>query len=54
GGAHRDPDLTAQNLGAVLRKHLRDLVLMDQEGVVDDRYEKFRKLGPVTEPPKPE
>ena len=52
GGAHRDPDLTAQNLGAALRKHLRDLRLMDPEGVVEDRYEKFRKLGPVTEPPK--
>src|SRR5207245_1641246 len=47
GGAHRDPDLTAQNLGVVLRKHLRDLRMMDPEGVVEDRYQKFRKLGPV-------
>jgi acetyl-CoA carboxylase carboxyl transferase subunit alpha len=50
GGAHRDPDLTAKSLGTALRKHLRDLRLMDPDGVVDDRYEKFRKLGPVTGP----
>ena len=50
GGAHRDPDLTAQSLGTALRKHLRELRLMDPDGVVDDRYEKFRKLGPVTGP----
>jgi len=50
GGAHRDPGITAQNLGAALRKHLRDLRQMSPEQVVDDRYAKFRKLGPVTEP----
>jgi acetyl-CoA carboxylase carboxyl transferase subunit alpha len=50
GGAHRDPDATAQNLAAALRRHLRDLSLMDPEGVVEDRYQKFRKLGPVTSP----
>ncbi|HUJ26462.1 MAG TPA: acetyl-CoA carboxylase carboxyltransferase subunit alpha [Myxococcales bacterium] len=48
GGAHRDPDVTAQNLSAALRRHLRELRLMDPEGVVEDRYAKFRKLGPVT------
>src|SRR3954468_18193509 len=50
GGAHRDPDLTARNLGTALRKHLRDLRLMDPGAIVDDRYAKFRKLGPVTQP----
>jgi acetyl-CoA carboxylase carboxyl transferase subunit alpha len=53
GGAHRDPDLTAHNLGAALRRHLRDLRMMDPEGVVDDRYAKFRYLGPVTGPDMP-
>ena len=48
GGAHRDPDLTAQNLGAVLRKHLRELKTLGPTLIVDDRYAKFRKLGPVT------
>jgi len=50
GGAHRDPDLTAQNLGAALRKHLRALRPLAAGAVVEDRYAKFRKLGPVTQP----
>jgi len=49
GGAHRDPDLTAQNLGAALRRHLRALRPLGPAALVDDRYAKFRKLGPVTQ-----
>jgi acetyl-CoA carboxylase carboxyl transferase subunit alpha len=52
GGAHRDPGTTAQNLGAALRKHLRDLRQLSPQELVDDRYAKFRKLGPITEPVK--
>lgn len=48
GGAHRDPDATAANLGKSLRRHLRELREMGPQAVVDDRYAKFRKLGPVT------
>jgi acetyl-CoA carboxylase carboxyl transferase subunit alpha len=50
GGAHRDPDLTAKNLGTALRKHLRALRELGPGALVDDRYAKFRKLGPVTQP----
>jgi acetyl-CoA carboxylase carboxyl transferase subunit alpha len=50
GGAHRDPDLTAKNLGTALRKHLRTLRELGPGALVDDRYAKFRKLGPVTQP----
>jgi len=50
GGAHRDPDLTAKNLGAALRQHLRELRPLGPKSIVEDRYAKFRKLGPVTEP----
>jgi acetyl-CoA carboxylase carboxyl transferase subunit alpha len=53
GGAHRDPDLTAQNLGTALRKHLRELRQLRPGGVVDDRYNKFRRMGPITEPQTP-
>jgi acetyl-CoA carboxylase carboxyl transferase subunit alpha len=53
GGAHRDPEATARNLGVALRKHLRELRQLSPEQVVEDRYQKFRKLGPVTQPPKP-
>jgi acetyl-CoA carboxylase carboxyl transferase subunit alpha len=50
GGAHRDPAITAQNLGAAIRRHLRELKQLSVSEVVDDRYAKFRKLGPVLEP----
>ena len=50
GGAHRDPDLTARNLGVVLRKHLRELREFGPTAVVEDRYRKFRKLGPISDP----
>ena len=40
----------AQNLGAVLRKHLRELRQLSPGAVVENRYAKFRKLGPVTGP----
>jgi acetyl-CoA carboxylase carboxyl transferase subunit alpha len=53
GGAHRDPALTAQNLGVALRKHLRELRQLSSDAVVGDRYAKFRKMGPITEPPPP-
>ena len=51
GGAHRDTDVTARNLQTVLRRHLRELKELGPNAIVDDRYRKFRKLGPVTEPP---
>jgi len=50
GGAHRDPDITAQNLSGALRRHLRALRQLGPGAIVDDRYAKFRKLGPVTQP----
>jgi acetyl-CoA carboxylase carboxyl transferase subunit alpha len=51
GGAHRDWDQTASNLRTVLRKHLRELSALTPEQVVQDRYDKFRKIGPLTETP---
>jgi acetyl-CoA carboxylase alpha subunit len=36
----------------VLRRHLRELRRMSPDQLVQDRYEKFRKLGPITEPSK--
>jgi len=49
GGAHRDPDLTAQNVGAAIRRHLAALKNLDGQLIVADRYDKFRKLGPMIE-----
>lgn len=45
GGAHRDYQKTAENLGAALRRHLAELKKLGPEALVADRYEKFRAMG---------
>jgi acetyl-CoA carboxylase carboxyl transferase subunit alpha len=49
GGAHRDPDLAAANLGTALRQNLERLSAHSIEDLLRDRYNKFRKLGKFTE-----
>jgi acetyl-CoA carboxylase carboxyl transferase subunit alpha len=49
GGAHRDAPYTAQNLGRALRRHLQELSRLDGPGLVRDRYDRFRRLGPFLE-----
>lgn len=49
GGAHRDPDLAAANLGTALRQNLERLSAHSIEDLLRDRYDKFRKLGKFTE-----
>jgi acetyl-CoA carboxylase carboxyl transferase subunit alpha len=48
GGAHRDPALTAKNVGDALRRHLAELRLLGPEQLVTDRYKKFRAMGVFT------
>ena len=48
GGAHRDPMVAAQSLGAVLKKHLAELNEMTGDELVSDRYDKFRAMGVFT------
>ncbi len=48
GGAHRDPAQTAESLGKTLRKHLAALGGMTPEKLIEDRYRRFRALGPFT------
>ncbi len=45
GGAHRDPRATAATLGASLRRHLAELKALSPQGLIADRYKKFRALG---------
>jgi acetyl-CoA carboxylase carboxyl transferase subunit alpha len=52
GGAHRDPEATAEKLRDALRRHLRELRILGPDQIVEDRYRKFRKLGPITEAPQ--
>jgi acetyl-CoA carboxylase carboxyl transferase subunit alpha len=49
GGAHRDHDLTARNLGEALQRHLTELLVMSPEALRTDRYQKFRHMGAFVE-----
>jgi acetyl-CoA carboxylase carboxyl transferase subunit alpha len=45
GGAHRDPRQIARRLKSYLLRTLRELVGRPVDGLVADRYEKFRRMG---------
>jgi acetyl-CoA carboxylase carboxyl transferase subunit alpha len=45
GGAHNDPDGAAEMLRETLRSALSDLSKLPSKELVDQRYEKFRKMG---------
>ena len=49
GGAHRDPDMAAANLGTALRQNLERLCALSLDDLMSSRYEKFRKLGKFSE-----
>jgi acetyl-CoA carboxylase carboxyl transferase subunit alpha len=51
GGAHRDPLATAENVRNAIRAHLFALNKLTPDQLVEDRYQKFRKLGPLIENP---
>lgn len=45
GGAHHDPAQAAAALSYTLQKHLNDLRGLPKRQLLDNRYERFRKLG---------
>ena len=45
GGAQNDHDVAAENLRAALKTNLAELKRMSDKQLIDDRYEKFRKMG---------
>lgn len=49
GGAHRDHDLTARNLGDAIRRHLAELLVLPPQELRDRRYAKFRRMGAFVE-----
>jgi acetyl-CoA carboxylase carboxyl transferase subunit alpha len=49
GGAHQDHELAAQNLQSALLAHLDQLTKKPIDTLLDERYEKFRKMGKVFE-----
>ena len=49
GGAHHDPVGAANALKTTIQKHLIDLEKLDQQPLLDQRYDKFRKFGEFKE-----
>lgn len=49
GGAHRDPKAVAVAISEALTKSLDELVSLPPETLIARRYEKFRRLGVVSE-----
>ena len=45
GGAHRDHEAAAAGLDAALQKHYGDLKQLSVADLVEQRYQKFRKMG---------
>jgi acetyl-CoA carboxylase carboxyl transferase subunit alpha len=50
GGAHRDHDMAAANLGSALRRSLKQILKVPLDELLKERYAKFRKLGNFAEP----
>lgn len=51
GGAHRDIPAVFDTVRKALRKHLGELLLLNPEERVKQRYEKYRKMGVVLDSP---
>src|SRR6058998_4212973 len=49
GGAHRDYDSVAVNLGAALRRVLQQISKVPSDELLEKRYQKFRRLGIFSE-----
>ena len=49
GGAHRDYDFTATNLGEALRRNLERISKIPVAELLEKRYQKFRRLGVFSE-----
>jgi acetyl-CoA carboxylase carboxyl transferase subunit alpha len=44
-GAHSDPDNAAEAISMILRESLRELSMLTPEQLIEQRYEKFRRMG---------
>jgi acetyl-CoA carboxylase carboxyl transferase subunit alpha len=51
GGAHRNAAVTASKLRTALKTHLRTLCELPPDQLVEQRYQKFRKMGAFIELP---
>jgi acetyl-CoA carboxylase carboxyl transferase subunit alpha len=53
GGAHRDPQLTAERIAKTLSIHLNQLDELPIGRLLAQRDEKYRKMGAVITPASP-
>jgi acetyl-CoA carboxylase carboxyl transferase subunit alpha len=53
GGAHRDHHHTAASIRNYLKRNLRDLIAQPLDRLLQNRYEKFRRMGQFLEPIEP-
>ena len=51
GGAHRDPPGMARTLQEVLERHLEKFSRFEEKELVEQRYDKYRKMGEFVESP---
>jgi acetyl-CoA carboxylase carboxyl transferase subunit alpha len=51
GGAHRSPAVTAAKMRIAMKNHLKNLVELPPHELVEQRYQKFRKMGSFIETP---
>ena len=49
GGAHQDPAAMAAAVEEAIGRHLRELGNLSAQGLLEDRYKKFRAMGPYAE-----
>jgi len=49
GGAHRDPEMAARNVGEAIQRHLSELEKLSPTELVDRRLEKFMSMGKYKE-----
>ena len=49
GGAHNDPEMTAENISKFLVKTLNSKMKKDIDVLLNERYNKFRKIGVFSE-----
>jgi acetyl-CoA carboxylase carboxyl transferase subunit alpha len=45
GGAHKDPKRQAEEIDSVLESSLNNLLSMSQDELIEQRYEKYKKIG---------
>ena len=51
GGAHRNAAMTAARLRSSIKRHLKDLCELPTAELIEQRYQKFRKMGAFVESP---